>query len=144
MLFQKSLTVRQPRFWAEIAIIVMILLIWSDIGSVVATYLTVCWSHLKGSRQTERHNTMTYHDSFWPVMLVMLVMLVMAMVSMIGPKCFSGFSEHHPIHFCTEGTSHKVFQPSDISGLVHGGHGIESHAPSVNGHGSIRIGWTPG
>lgn len=46
MFSKKSLTVRQPRFWAEIAIIVMILLIWSDIGSVVATYLTVCWSHL--------------------------------------------------------------------------------------------------
>lgn len=40
----------------------------------------------------------------------MLVMLVMAMVSMIGPKCLSGFSEHHPIHFCTEVTSHKVVQ----------------------------------
>ena len=110
MLFQKSLTVCQPRFWTEIAIIVMILLIWSDIGSVVATYLTVYWSHLKGSRQTERHNTMTYHDSFWPVMQVMLVMAMVSMVSMIGPKCLSGFSEHHPMQFCTEVTSHKVVQ----------------------------------
>ena len=50
------------------------------------------------------------HDSFWPVMLVMLVMAMVSMVSMIGPKCFSGFSEHSPVHFCTEVTSHKVVQ----------------------------------